>query len=158
MAHSVVHTRTYIGVFLTLGSALLFGLLAIFAHLGYLTGKMLSQIWAGIGFFASLINMLNAPLIGDADLAQYVRQEPQRREALHMSMLALGTVHALFPFSRRMEIGIAMWVFFCAICQNAILYRRTNDFTFACFECLGVIIPFTMGMTFTELDVMDLDE
>ena len=151
MSHSNIYTNTYVGVLILSGSALPFGLLAVCNHFCFATGERLSQIWAGIGFFGALANMLNAPLVGDADLAQYVLTAPQRQETFHIGMLAIGSVHALFPFSRRMEIGIALWVFFCAICQNAILYRRTNDLSLAFFECLGVIIPFTTGMAITEV-------
>ena len=131
------------------GVALLFGMLAVAVH--YLSGKALARIWAFIGITGALVNMLVAPFQSDADLLDYVQTQPQRIAGLQIGMLAIGSMHAMFQFSVRLKLGIAAWVFACAICQNALIYYRVDELAFASRECLCVIIPFTTGMGITEL-------
>lgn len=155
MASSIMHIHAgTLPVAITIGTPAIFIVLCICVH--FLSGEFIAWTWAAVGLFGALANMANAPFIGEAELAEYLRSEPLRREGMHFGMLAIGSVHALFPFSRRVEIGIALWVFGCAFCQNAILYLRTDDLAFASRECLGVIIPFSMGMAITELLVHSL--
>ena len=124
-------------------------MLAVAVH--YLSGKALARIWAFIGITGALVNMLVAPFQSDADLLDYVQTQPQRIAGLQIGMLAIGSMHAMFQFSVRLKLGIAAWVFACAICQNALIYYRVDELAFASRECLCVIIPFTTGMGITEL-------
>ena len=144
-----LHLDTVFSGKIALGAALLFAILAIGVR--FLSSSSISSLWGAIGIFGALANMMNAPFIAHSDLMAYVETEPNRRQAMRLGMLAIGSVHALFPFSYRTEIGIAAWVFGCAIIQNAILYFRTGELSCACYECFGVIIPFSLGMIVTEI-------
>jgi tRNA A-37 threonylcarbamoyl transferase component Bud32 len=142
---------TSFGVLCSTGVALLFGLLTVAVSNGYVTATILRRVWAAIGIFGAFGSMLNAPFMDEADLVEYIRLEPERREAMHLGMLAVGSAHALFSFSLRMEVGITMWVIGCSILQNACFYFRTGDPSVPIRECLGATIPFSIGLAITEL-------